>query len=98
MVVTKGGIIGSIHIRTLADVEDLIAAINAWKILLIPMDEITKPAWADRKFKPGDVVPASTPFHAHHLGHAGEVLFEPEEGDTFPRCDECGDGVRYTLA
>lgn len=67
-------------------------------ILATPTDTIKKPEWADRKFKPGDIAPASTPFDAHHVGHAGETLLEPERGDAFPECEECGDQVRYTLA
>lgn len=78
--------------------DDLVRAVNALKLLLRPAGEAKKPAWADATFKPGDAVPASTPFHAQHVGHSGDALLEPEEGDTFLQCDKCGDQVRYTLA
>lgn len=74
------------------------AWINAWKLLQRSAFEAKKPKWADKTFGPGDTVPGSTPFHVHHVGHDGERLIEPNEGDTFPPCDKCGDKVRYTLA
>ncbi|HEV2162451.1 MAG TPA: hypothetical protein VGR52_09505 [Stellaceae bacterium] len=81
-----------------ASADDLVRAVNALKLLLKPLAEIKKPNWADKPFSPGEKVPGTTPFRAHHVGHAGDSLIEPDEGDTFPTCDKCGDKVRYTLA
>jgi hypothetical protein len=61
-----------------------------------PAGEAKKPEWADKKFSPGDTVPASTPFRTHHTGHGGRLLIELEKGETFPACDKCS--VTYTLA
>ena len=60
--------------------------------------EAKKPEWADKTFSPGDTVPGSTIFRSHHVDHDREQLIEPDEGETFPACDKCGDKVRYTLA
>lgn len=81
-----------------ASADDLVRAVNALKLLLKPTAEIKKPNWADMTFSPGEKVPGTTPFHVHHVGHPGDRLIEPNEGDTFPACDKCGDKVRYTLA
>lgn len=78
--------------------DDLVRAVNALKLLLKPLDDVKRPEWADKTFKPGDIVPGTTPFHVEHIGHAGDQLIEPEEGERFPACDKCGDKVRYTLA
>ncbi|HXQ53775.1 MAG TPA: hypothetical protein VN802_21970 [Stellaceae bacterium] len=67
-------------------------------LLKRPSGEAKKPDWADKTFAPGDIVPGSTPFRVQHVGHAGEGLIEPDEGDAFPPCDKCGDKVRYMLA
>ena len=63
-----------------------------------PLEQFVKPSWADKQFRPGDIVPAETPFHAHHVGHGRDQLIEPDKGDEFPTCEQCGDQVRYTLA
>jgi hypothetical protein len=83
-----------------ASADELISAVTALKIMFKPLDTIKKPKWADKTFLPGDVVPGSTPFQAHHIGHMdGNALIEPEEGEEFPACDKCvGGPVRYTLA
>ena len=48
-------------------------------------------------YKPGDIVPASGIYrvvhYAHRLPHETAILVLKK----FPRCNQCGDGVRYQL-
>jgi len=51
----------------------------------------------DRRFRPGDSVPASGIYYIEHqphrLMHTATLLIN----SLFPRCKQCGDAVRFTL-
>jgi hypothetical protein len=52
----------------------------------------------DRVYKPGDKAPQSGVYRVVHKQHRPEhevTLFRSEQ---FPRCNRCGDEVRFSLA
>jgi len=50
-----------------------------------------------QQFKPGEVVPNSAVYRVIHKEHRQAHLNELLEGETFPRCRQCKDEVRFEL-
>jgi hypothetical protein len=51
---------------------------------------------AENVYKPGDAVPESGIYRVQHSGHRSDHDLTLTRGNTFPRCQRCGDGVRFT--
>jgi hypothetical protein len=52
---------------------------------------------AERVYKPSERVPVSGVYRVEHDGHRVEHDVTVLEGETFPACSVCNDGVRFTL-
>lgn len=50
-----------------------------------------------QQFKPGEVVLHRAVYWVIHTEHRQRHLNELRAGETFPRCKQCGDGVRFEL-
>lgn len=48
-------------------------------------------------FRPGDIIPKSAAYQVHHEAHRPPHELNCVAGDTFPRCQTCGNGVRFVL-
>lgn len=49
-------------------------------------------------YKPGNQVPESGMYLAHHVGiHCGWPKATLEDGHVFPACPTCGNSIRYAL-
>jgi len=65
-----------------------------------PAGEAKKPDWADKEFKPDDLVPESGIYRVHHRhgSHLSQKRVEFSEGEHFPDCEDCDAGAtRYRL-
>jgi hypothetical protein len=52
---------------------------------------------AEHAYKPSERVPVSGVYRVEHNGHRVEHDVTMLEGETFPPCSICNDGVRFTL-
>ncbi len=52
---------------------------------------------AEQGYKPSERVPVSGVYRVEHNGHRVEHDVTMLEGETFPSCSVCNDGVRFTL-
>lgn len=48
-------------------------------------------------YRPGDSVPQSGVYRVVHQDHRDDHEATLLDGGTFPRCTNCGDGVRFQL-
>lgn len=52
---------------------------------------------AERKFRPGELVPVAGVYVVLHNGHRAEHAVTMLAGDQFPPCSVCRDEVRFRL-
>jgi hypothetical protein len=54
-------------------------------------------AMAEKKYRPGEQVPASGVYLVTHVDHRPEHAVTLLENEKFPPCSTCGDQVRFRL-